>query len=74
MGEIMDAERTLSVLIDRITDMLEETVEAGQSLPDDYHMGMRAALVACLEIVQDCWEKAKTRGLDWDIEENFPVR
>lgn len=70
----LEADQDLLFLIDYITmelDALEEAEQEDGKL-SEYASGRKAALVECLEIVQQ-WEDAEENGLDWDIEGNFPV-
>ena len=39
----------------------------------DFLEGEKFAYVECLEMIQE-WEKADEYGLDYDIEEKYPVR
>ena len=67
------ADDVLKQMIDYITTSLEELEEEypDGNIPERY-LGMKTAYVECLELIQQ-WEKAEENGLDWDIEENFPV-
>ncbi len=64
---------TLLTLIDYILPVLDELEEMDlEGKLDARGYGQKMALVECLEIVQR-WKDAEKIGLDWDIEENFPV-
>ena len=71
----LSAEDTLLLLIDQITIALEE-LQGEQNAtggPKDMFVdGAKNAYVTCLEFVKQ-WEKAEENGLDFDIEEIFPV-
>ena len=68
------AKETLLDLIDEITASLEElqkSEEAGEL--DLYGEGAKAAFVQLLEFIQQRWEEGYNQGLNFDIEERFPV-
>ena len=71
----LSAENTLLLLIDEITTALEE-LQADQNKDggpiNKYEDGAKNAYVTCLEYIK-YWEKAEENGLDFDIEEVFPV-
>lgn len=63
------AEAVLKYLIGHIELCLDELYETAG---DDFICGERTAYVECLEIIQT-WSKAKSCGLDYDIEEKYPL-
>ena len=70
----VNARQTLVDLIDEITASLEElqkSEEAGEL--DLYGEGAKAAFVQLLEFIQQRWEEGYDQGLNFDIEERFPV-
>ncbi len=71
----LSAEDTLLLLMDEITTALEELQEEQDEAggpKDKYVDGAKNAYVTCLEYLK-YWEKAEENGLDFDIEETFPV-
>ena len=68
------ARETLLDLIDEITVSLEELQKCEESGELDlYGEGAKAAFVQILEFVQQRWDEGPDQGLDFDIEEHFPV-
>ena len=69
-----EARETLLDLIDEITSSLEElqNSEEGGEL-DLYGEGAKAVYVELLEFIQQRWKESEEQGLDFDIEERFPV-
>ena len=70
----MNAEETLKLLIDfafRALDDLEEQDHDGRLT--EYQRGLKSLHVEYLEQIQKNWEKANEAGLDFDIEDAFPV-
>ena len=72
----LSAEDTLLLIIDEVTTALEELQadqnENGGNPTNQYVDGAKSAFVSCLEYLK-YWEKAEEYGLDFDIEEIFPV-
>ncbi len=71
----LSAEETLLLLMDEITTSLEElqAVQNEDGRPTNKYVdGAKNAYVTCLEYLK-YWEKAEEYGLDFDIEEIFPV-
>ena len=69
-----DARETLLDFIDEITVSLEElqdSEEAGEL--NLYGEGAKSVYVEVLEFIQQRWEESEEHGLDFDIEEKFPV-
>ena len=69
-----EARETLLDLIDEITSSLEElqNIEESGEL-DLYGEGAKAVYVELLEFIQQRWKESEEQGLDFDIEERFPV-
>ena len=70
----LNAEETLRLLIDfglRTLDDLEKQDREGNMT--DYQRGLKSVHVEYLEQIQKNWEKASEAGLDFDIEDTFPV-
>ena len=72
-GPSMSAEEVLQFLIDEGLNSLEDLnqIELNGDLTP-FQFGLRTATVAYMEIIQR-WEKAEENGLDFDIEDEFPV-
>lgn len=67
------AEEILTMMMDCLISNLEECEEEEQKGKlSEFAYGSKTAYVEMLELIQR-WEKAEEYGLDWDIEENFPV-
>ena len=67
--EKLDAKDTLKYLIGVLEDRLAELEE---SYGSQFIEEQRIAYVECLDVVQR-WEEAAACGLNYDIEERFPV-
>ncbi len=69
----MSGEQVLIRLIDLLVSYVEElyyrTKESGDI---EFFEGERTAYTECLEIIQ-FWDGAEENGLDWEIEEKFPL-
>lgn len=63
-----NAEETLKSLTETILANLRELNDM-----DPFISGEKHAYVECLEIIQDTWKEARQNGLDFDIEERFPL-
>ncbi len=63
------AEEVLKYLIGYLELCLDELYEAEEN---DFVYGEKTAYVECLEIIQT-WSKAKSSGLDYDIEKKYPL-
>lgn len=69
-----DSHVTLLDLIDEVTIALEELQESEiQGQLDLYGEGAKAAYVHILEFIRERWEESEDNGLDFNIEEQFPV-
>ena len=69
-----DARETLLDLIDEITLALEDLQqEERRGRLNMYGEGEKTAFVQMLEFIQQRWEESDEQGLDYDIEEVFPV-
>ena len=61
-------------LLDEITSSLEELQNSEESGELDlYGEGAKAVYVELLEFIQQRWKESEEQGLDFDIEERFPV-
>lgn len=68
----LTASETLNYMIELLTSYLEECKEAKKTDQDRFAYGAKIAYTECLEIVQH-WENACCSGLDFDVEERFPL-
>lgn len=67
-----DAEEVLKYMIALFLSYLEEFSEELPGDNKDFIEGERTAYVECLEIIQN-WEKASVYGLDFNIENRYPL-
>ena len=65
-----NAEETLKALTETILATLMELNEMEE---DPFISGEKHAYVECLEIIQDIWDQSRQNGLDFDIEDSFPL-
>ncbi len=75
MENKLSAEDVLLALYDEATTSLEElqAVQDEDGGPTNQFVdGEKSALVVCLEFIMK-WQKAKERGLEFDVEGTFPV-
>ncbi len=63
------AEEVLKYLIGHIELCMEELYGTEEN---DFIYGEKTAYAECLEIIQT-WSKAKSFGLDYNIEEKYPL-
>ena len=70
MMKKLTAAEALENLIRTIHISLGE-IQSGDSA-DEFAYGEKVAYVECLEILQ-LWEMAEKYGLDYDVEERFPL-
>ena len=66
------ADEVLIFLISLLTTYLEELASSTALDKDQFFYGEKTAYTECLECLQD-WEFAKVFGLDFDVEERFPL-
>lgn len=64
------AEKILEYLI-RLLELYLEELNGDEA--SEFSLGEKIAFAECLEIIQN-WEKAGTYGLDYDVEERFPIK
>ena len=65
--------RTADGILKYLKELLEYYLEELNDLDSDrFFCGEKYAYTECLEIVQE-WEKSKEIGLDYDIENRFPL-
>lgn len=65
-----NAEETLKALTETIVENLRELNDLEEN---PFISGEKHAYVECLEIIQEIWEHARQNGLDFDIENRFPL-
>lgn len=63
------AEEVLTYLIELLEYSLNEL---NGFAADAFSLGEKYAYVECLEIIQK-WSKAREKGLDYEIEDRFPI-
>ncbi len=72
--EKLNAYEMIRYLIDNSLITLEEIADVEKKRDiTQFEFGLRTAHVEILEIIESFWDSAKAEGLDWDIEERFPV-
>ncbi len=64
----MNSEQVLEYMIELLLEYVDELFCEN----NDFCYGERTAYTECLEIIQ-YWEKAKVKGLDFDIEKKYPL-
>ena len=70
--ETKSAEEVLEMMIKTLLVYLEELFEYKDIKTQQFQYGERLAYTECLEWIQS-WEKAKINGLDFDIEQKYPL-
>lgn len=68
---VMKKDKILKITIQKITEILEELSAEGVEM-NDFILGQKYAFIECLEILQ-AFQLAKYFGLDYDIEDKFPL-
>ena len=69
-----DAKETLLDLLDEVTIALEELQEDEvRGELNEYGEGAKAVYVQMLEFIRERWEESEEIGLDFNIEERFPI-
>lgn len=66
------ADEVLIFLISLLTAYLEELASSTALDEDQFCYGEKTAYTECLECLQ-AWEFAESFGLDFDVEERFPL-
>lgn len=65
--------RTAEEVLEYMKELLETYLGELNGLEkNEFAYGEKTAYVECLEIIQ-FWEKAQTFGLDYDIENRYPI-
>ena len=65
-------DKSADMILNYLIELLEGYLIEINDLEGDFSIGEKYAYVECLEIIQK-WEKAGEAGLNYDIEERFPV-
>ena len=65
-------DRTAEGILEYLIELLEYYLKELNGMEGDFFTGEKYAYVECLEIMQE-WEKANKFGLDYMIEERFPL-
>ena len=65
------AEEILVQMIELFQEYLDE-IQSATKCDDDFFYGEKTAYVECLEIIQQ-WYHAKQNGLNYNIEEKYPL-
>ena len=68
----MKAKETLMYMIETLLFYLEELSEVQDSENEQFAYGEKTAYTECFEMLQ-LWEEAKEVGLDFNIEEQYPL-
>ncbi len=75
-GEVKEkkftAEEVLTAMAGMLTEYLYELKEICADPRMRFQRGAMTAFVECLEYIQR-WEKSEEVGLDFDVEEKFPI-
>ncbi len=66
------AEEVLETMIRIISEYLEDLKDFKDREEEQFQYGERTAFTECLEYLQ-AWDRAKEIGLDFDIEERYPL-
>lgn len=66
------AEEVLKTMTELLLSYLEELYEYKDEEGQQFQYGERVAYTECLECIQE-WEYAELNGLDFDIEEKYPL-
>lgn len=68
----MQAKETLMYMIETLLFYLEELSEVQDDENEQFAYGGKTAYTECFEMLQ-LWEEAKEVGLDFNIEEKYPL-
>ncbi len=68
----MIAEKILLTLINLLLNYLEDLKDYKNIETDQFQYGEKVAYTECLEYLQ-LWENAAANGLDFNIEEKYPL-
>ena len=67
-----NAEEVLVFMIERLLGYIEELKEYQDEAGEQFEYGERVAYTECIEWIES-WEKSKERGLNFNIEEKYPI-
>lgn len=67
-----NAEEVLGFMIERLLAYIEELKEYQDEAGEQFEYGERVAYTECIEWIEG-WEKSKERGLNFNIEEKYPL-
>ena len=67
-----NATQTLQKMMAWLVMNLEELKELQDTGENDFAYGEKTAYIECLEAIA-CWKKAEQFGLNYDIEERYPL-
>lgn len=70
--KVLPAEHVLDILIHVLTQRIDELKDFQDVEGQKFQYGERLAYTECLECVQ-LWEKAKTPGLNFEVEDIYPL-
>ncbi len=63
---------SLIYLITYLTQYLNDLENVDATTEQEFNYGEKTAFVECLEMIQ-LWKKAKINGLNYNIEQRFPL-
>lgn len=67
-----NAEEVLGFMIERLLAYIEELKGYQDEAGEQFEYGERVAYTECIEWIEG-WEKSKERGLNFNIEEKYPL-
>ena len=70
--KLFSSHETLQMIISILLNYLEELNGIKSSDENQFAYGEKTAYTECLELIQ-LWEKAHVTGLDFNIEERYPL-
>lgn len=68
----MTAKQTLRRMAELLEEYLEELKDVRDTGESEFAYGEKTAYVECLEVIQ-LWKGAKDLGLDYNVEERYPL-
>ena len=72
VGRLLSAEEVLILLKELLVCYLEELKDARETGENGFLYGEQTAYTECLEYIL-LWDRAAEHGLDFDIEERYPL-
>ena len=67
-----NSNEVLIMMIERLKNYIEELADYKNVESEQFQYGEKVAYTECLEIIQE-WEYAEKNGLDFDIEDRYPL-